>query len=393
MKVVVEIRGGAQGHVGIRRDSSGFVAFKTMMRMVLRGYLADMDIESESKKRPVRVIGSGKIRRGGRGVKRKSAYKRRSYNGGLAFEYLVSSAIARILRTQIIPGARFWMLEKEYNKIRRRKVARLMRGHAWTIASEIISRVPGLVGPVRLLAVARGRNGDVCDMEIGRKGKPPLGISCKWRNRELKYPRVSIKTDLLGGWIGAEPANGRFFASMSKIFGTLKRAIERNPNGRWADFAGRNKLVREVVALCARAVQRRIVAGEMPAGKLLSFIFSERDYCVAYGGHKNPKLTYFNPRGTLNPRAIEKTRLPQRIVSAAACAKKPGTMVVVMERGRRGAVTSLKFRVHSAKGTMEMSLKCGVTLGKDSQDLLETIPLDEKKAPPTFPDPVKRVGI
>jgi hypothetical protein len=265
-----------------------------------------------------------------------------------------------------------------------------MRKHAWTLAEGIISRISGLTGPVLLPDNARGRKGDVCDMEVGRKGKASLGVSCKWRNRQLKHPRVSTKTDLLDGWIGVGTSNARFFASMHKIFESLERAIRRNPQGRWADFGGRRKLVRGVAALCAGTVQRRILAGKMPAGKLLSFIFSRRDYCVAWGGYKYPQLGYFNPRGTLNPRTIEKTRLPRWIVSSTTCPEKPGTMVISMSTGRGRAILSLRFRLHSAKGAMEMSLKCGVTLGKGSEDFLETIPLAEKKAPENFPNPVAR---
>lgn len=375
---------------------SGFVTSKTLVHMILRQYLGGMNIASNlhqvtgrGKKYLSGMRASRKVLPSRRKAKKKPGRRRRSYNGGLAFEYLVAVAISSILRAWIVPGSRLWLLMNEYNKIRSRKVARLMRDHAWTLAEEITSRIPGMAGPVRLLGDARGRNGDVCDMEVGRKGKAALGISCKWRNRELKHPRVSIRTDLLGGWIGFGTSGPWFSASMRKLFAPLERAIRRNPHGRWADFGGRSKLVVEVAALCAGSLRRRISRGKISANKLLTFIFSGRDYCVACGGYKNPTLTYFNPRGTLNPRAIKKTRMPQGIVSSTTRPGKPGTMVIGMAGSGGAAGPLLNFRLHSAKGTMEMSLKFGVTLSKGSEDFLETIPLDARTAPATFPRPTE----
>lgn len=303
-----------------------------------------------------------------------------SYNGGGAFEWLLTVFVAKRGNMAVVQNRRYYQRMRGYEKIRGKRVARTMGAHAWTLACEIVDRFPDLVGPIELLNDARGADGDVCDLEIRRKDGTVLGISCKWNNKELKYPRVSRRTEFFAGWLGVAASSAKFRAALRKKFEIVEREMARHPGKKWADLRKRPWLLAAVAAQLREGLKRRLKEGKIPARKLLSFIYSPRDHCIARGGGKQPTLSFYNPRGTLRPGKIRKTKLPKWITSSFSPHGKPGTFVIGLSgsEGKRGP--ALRFRLHSAKSTLEASLKCGTTLDEGETPFLETVPADMARA-------------
>ncbi len=214
----------------------------------------------------------------------------------------------------------------------------------------------------------KGQSGDVRDVIFIRSiQKWEIGISAKNNHRALKHSRLSGQLNFGKKWAGIKCSDS-YFEEISPIFDKLSSINRQNKNTTWDEvFQDKNK---EVYTPILEAFKKEILLIQEKdkknfAASLVSYLVGNNDFYKLIKSKYKLEIQAFNMKGTLNqpfknikPRAtIPKLKLPSRLIELTFKPNNHNTLIAYFDEGWQ-----ISFRIHSAKSTIESSLKFDINL-------------------------------
>lgn len=214
---------------------------------------------------------------------------------------------------------------------------------------------------------AQGQLGDVRDvLAIRLLQKWEIGISAKNNHRAVKHSRLSSNIDFGDKWIGI-PCSSQYFNEINPIFNFLTELRDNNPKIKWSDIPNMHQKIYKPILDAFKKELLRIDLSNpsIVPTKLVEYLIGNKDFYKVIKGHSKVEIQAYNLNGTLNqsfnqmkPKAkIKRIKLPTRLIEAVYNDASLTTLVVSLNEGWQ-----ISFRIHSAKSTVEPSLKFDINL-------------------------------
>lgn len=219
---------------------------------------------------------------------------------------------------------------------------------------------------------ARGIQGDVRDVLCIRKQNGwEIGLSCKHNHHAVKHSRLSSSIDFGKEWFGV-PCSKQYFSEVNPLFTELK---ELRDEGRrlgkeylWADIE--NKSERYYIPILNAFIKElKRIDEENPniPAALINYLIGRNDFykIITDDRHRTTRVEAVNISGTLNRPSekhksivdVARLKLPSRFYHVGIKPDSDTTLEVVCDEG-----WNISMRIHSAKSTVEPSLKFDVKL-------------------------------
>lgn len=213
---------------------------------------------------------------------------------------------------------------------------------------------------------ATGRAGDVRDiLTIRTQNQWEIGISCKHNHAAIKHSRLSPTIDFGDLWFGI-PCSASYFQNIDPIFDELR--VMRQNGMLWSSVP--NKEARFYIPILDHFMSeiRRLDTANpnrIP-GLLLRYLLGTNDFykVITHDSGRNTQIQAFNLYGTLNQNSgairtqrLPQLRLPNHFYDISFRTNSRTTIQIVCDEG-----WSINMRIHSAKSSVEPSLKFDVTL-------------------------------
>ncbi|MFV8280536.1 HaeIII family restriction endonuclease [Christiangramia marina] len=230
---------------------------------------------------------------------------------------------------------------------------------------------------LELVSDQAGQSGDVRDVLMIRSSQNwEIGISAKNNHRAVKHSRLSQRIDFGKKWLDV-PCSDNYFAEIKPIFDNLTQIRSSDPNSTWDVIDDMHENV-YVKTLNAFAKELRRLDESNPgivAERMVQYLIGSIDFYKVIKGKSQVEIHGYNIHGTLNmsfqnikPKAkIRKIRLPSRIIEIRFKEDSKTTIIVSMDQGWQ-----ISFRIHSAKSTVEPSLKFDINLISSPHSLFTT---------------------
>ena len=214
---------------------------------------------------------------------------------------------------------------------------------------------------------ARGIAGDVRDVLcIRRQNKWEIGLSCKHNHFAVKHSRLSYTIDFGDKWF-AKPCSSMYFDEIEPLFAELKALKEKGSLWKQLDHKESrfytpllNAFISELKRLDA------LYPSEIPPA-LITYLLGRNDFykVIAKDSNKTTELQAFNISGSLNKSAgsikplsrVQQIKLPNKIFDISYKQNSNNTIIITCDQG-----WAVSLRIHSAKSTVEPSLKFDVNL-------------------------------
>ena len=206
--------------------------------------------------------------------------------------------------------------------------------------------------------------GDVRDIVIKRQEDEwEIGLSIKHNHDAVKHSRLSDKLDFGKEWFNI-PCSENYWSAVEPVFDMLK--IEKEKGTRWSEIENKNqKVYIPLLQAFMDEVHRAYGEDKAMPGKMIEYLIGIEDYYKIVS-KDNKRLTLihtFNIHDTLNkPSKIKVSaitvpvvELPTRMVALEFKPNSANTVEMYLDNGWQ-----LSFRIHSAKTTVEPSLKFDV---------------------------------
>ena len=206
--------------------------------------------------------------------------------------------------------------------------------------------------------------GDVRDIVIKRQEDEwEIGLSIKHNHDAVKHSRLSDKLDFGKEWFNI-PCSENYWSAVEPVFDMLK--IEKEKGTRWSEIENKNqKVYIPLLQAFMDEVHRAYGEDKTMPGKMIEYLIGIEDYYKIVS-KDNKRLTLihtFNIHDTLNkPSKIKVSaitvpvvELPTRMVALEFKPNSANTVEMYLDNGWQ-----LSFRIHSAKTTVEPSLKFDV---------------------------------
>lgn len=221
---------------------------------------------------------------------------------------------------------------------------------------------------IEIVSDARGQTGDVRDILIVRSVQNwEIGISAKNHHRAVKHSRLSSRIDFGKKWLGLECSN-EYFAEIEAVFNMLSEIRKNDKTAKWKDAF--NNLHKTVYLPILNAFSKELkrldkkYPNNVPS-KLVEYLIGNQDFYKVIRGTDKVEIQAFNLHGTLNhaangvkPKAkIPKVKLPNRLIEIVNKRNSNTTLFVSLNNGWQ-----ISFRIHTAKSTVEPSLKFDINL-------------------------------
>ncbi|MGZ3862350.1 MAG: HaeIII family restriction endonuclease [Bacteroidia bacterium] len=218
---------------------------------------------------------------------------------------------------------------------------------------------------------SQGQQGDVRDIifrRINFKSTWELGISAKNNHDAVKHSRLSSDIDFGYEWMKI-PCSTGYFREVNIVFNKVRKLMMKNKKMRWSHLGTtkENKYYLPILEAFRKELLRIDVNNHGVPKKLLSYLIGKNPFykiikddkrnlviIKAYnlGGQLN------KPVGNVRPRArTHKIKLASRIIEFKLKNKSKTTLIMTLDNGWQ-----ISFRIHSAKGLLEPSLKFDITL-------------------------------
>lgn len=220
---------------------------------------------------------------------------------------------------------------------------------------------------IEIVSDARGQSGDVRDiLTVRSKQKWEIGISAKNNHRAVKHSRLSPGIDFGNKWLGLH-CSDEYFAEIKPIFDMLAEIRENDPTAKWDVIENMHEKVYVPVLTAFRKELMRLDKENpniVPA-KLVQYLIGNEDFYKVIRGRNKVEIQAYNLHGTLNQTASEikpkakipKVKLPNRLIEVVYKGESSTTLIVSLNIGWQ-----ISFRIHSAKSTVEPSLKFDINL-------------------------------
>lgn len=212
-----------------------------------------------------------------------------------------------------------------------------------------------------------GQSGDVRDVLLIRSvQKWQIGISAKNNHRAVKHSRLSMNIDFGEKWLGT-PCSQNYFDEIKPIFSMLEEIKKEDKTRRWDTIKDMHQVVYVPILNAFRKELLRLDKSNpgTAAEKLVEYLIGNEDYYKVIKGKRKVEIQAYNLHGSLNqsfekikPKAkIKKIKLPSRLIEIVYENNSTTTLLVSLNEGWQ-----ISFRIHSAKSTIEPSLKFDINL-------------------------------
>lgn len=220
---------------------------------------------------------------------------------------------------------------------------------------------------IELVSDTQGQLGDVRDVLLIRAHqKWEIGISAKNNHRAVKHSRLSQKLDFGKKWLGI-PCSGTYFEEIAPIFEMLDSIKRKDKTTKWTSIENMHDVVYVPILEAFRRELLRL-SEQSPdeiAENLVQYLIGYHDYYKVIKGKKKVEIQGCNLHGTLNqpfgnikPKAsVQRLKLPSRLIEIAFQRNSKTTLLVSLDEGWQ-----ISFRIHSARSTVEPSLKFDINL-------------------------------
>ena len=221
---------------------------------------------------------------------------------------------------------------------------------------------------LEIAADSKGQSGDVRDVLLIRAlQKWEIGISAKNNHRAVKHSRLSLNIDFGEKWLGL-PCSAAYFEEIRPIFEMLDQMKKTNRSTRWDSIENRHLTVYTPILNAFRKELFSLYEAnhEIVAQRLVEYLIGNRDfYKVIKSNEGRLEIEVYNFHDTLNqpfknikPKAkIPRLKLPDRLIEIVFEKNSATTLLVSLNEGWQ-----ISFRIHSAKSTVEPSLKFDINL-------------------------------
>lgn len=297
---------------------------------------------------------------------------------GKAFEYALLIEIFERLndktRISIIENEPYETAQKYFNEFNEDKQSsyRLTSSAAINFLIDVEPRLYSEISKddileIEIVSDARGQSGDVRDiLTVRSKQEWQIGISAKNNHRAVKHSRLSPRIDFGEKWLGL-PCSDEYFAEVNPVFDMLSEIRDRDRSAKWDVIDNMHEAVYVPVLNAFRKELIRLDRknpNTVPL-KLVEYLIGNEDFYKVIKGKNKVEIQAYNLRGTLNkaastikPKAkIPKVKLPSRLIEVVYQGDSSTTLIVSLNEGWQ-----ISFRIHSAKSTVEPSLKFDINL-------------------------------
>lgn len=302
---------------------------------------------------------------------------------GKAFEYALvhefKDKLSRLTEVRVLEGKLLEKAESYFHAFSAadRGAYLLAASFAVNLFMDIeprLSRPTGEGDPLELELISDdvGKRGDVRDViAIRRAQEWELGVSAKNNHWAVKHPRLSQEIDFGAQWLGI-PCGDTYFTAISPIFSTLKAMqSDSGQTCRWDQIQDKEGTIYQPLLDAFRSELMRLYKTDPPrvAAGLVEYLVGRKDFYKVIKSKRKVEIMAYNLHGTLNlPSGLiepkiktNKVALPTVIHSIAPKVlngeDSSTTLLVSMDQG-----WELSLRIHSAKSTVEPSLKFDVSL-------------------------------
>ena len=220
---------------------------------------------------------------------------------------------------------------------------------------------------------AKGQKGDVRDVLcIRNQNGWEVGFSCKHNHHAVKHSRLSSKIDFGRDWFDI-PCSYSYFVEITPLFDELsemrEEAKEREIPILWASVENKAERYYKPVLKAFMNEMRRLDRdnpGIIPE-RLIRYLIGRNDFykVIADDKGKFTRVEAVNIEGTLNAKAgahdplvkVPVLKLPNKIYHIDFKPDSDNTSQIVCNEG-----WEISMRIHSARSTVEPSLKFDVNL-------------------------------
>ncbi len=230
---------------------------------------------------------------------------------------------------------------------------------------------------LEIVSDSEGQQGDVRDvLAIRLMQKWEIGISAKNNHRAVKHSRLSQKIDFGKKWIGTN-CSSNYFEEIRPIFDYLTELREKDKKTKWSEIPDMHKKIYKPLLNAFKTELEKLDfenPGVIPQ-KLVEYLIGNQDFYKVIKGKNQVEIQAYNLHGSLNqpfknrkPKAkIAKLKLPDRLIDIVFENNSDTTINVSMNEGWQ-----ISFRIHSAKSTVEPSLKFDINLVSAPHTLFNT---------------------
>lgn len=221
---------------------------------------------------------------------------------------------------------------------------------------------------LEIVSDSAGQDGDVRDVLLIRSlQKWEIGISAKNNHRALKHSRLSTKLDFGKEWLGKN-CSQQYFDEISQVFQLLTSIRKKDKTTVWKKAF--DDVYAQVYKPVLQAFIKEILRLESDdpinfAPDLVQYLVGRNDFYKIIKSKNKVEVQAFNLNGKLNLAAkgqkpelkITRINLPTRLVEIVFKKDKDNTLLAYFDEGWQ-----ISFRIHTAKSTVQPSLKFDVTL-------------------------------
>ena len=209
-----------------------------------------------------------------------------------------------------------------------------------------------------------GIKGDVRDIVVRRDNIDwEIGLSIKHNHAAVKHSRLSHRLDFGKEWFDM-PCSELYWESVKPIFDMLKE--EQRKKKKWSEIYEKNKNVYiPLLQALIDEIKRAYAIDKTMPRKMVEYLIGNEDYykIVSRDNKRITLIHTFNMHGALNKPSEMKisaitvpvVELPTRLVALEFKPDSENTVEMYLDNGWQ-----LSFRIHSAKRTVEPSLKFDV---------------------------------
>lgn len=193
-----------------------------------------------------------------------------------------------------------------------------------------------------------------------------IGISAKNNHRAVKHSRLSQNIDFGEKWLGL-PCSAEYFSEIKPVFGKLSKIRDKDKTTKWNVFENKHRAVYKPIlqAFKKELIRLNQENSTIVPRKLVVYLIGNEDFYKIIRGKNNVEIQAYNLHGTLNqsfegrkPKAkIPKVKLPDRLIELTPKKNSTTTLIASLSKGWQ-----ISFRIHTAKSTVEPSLKFDINL-------------------------------
>lgn len=220
---------------------------------------------------------------------------------------------------------------------------------------------------IEIVSDKQGQTGDVRDVLLIRSlQKWEIGISAKNNHRAVKHSRLSLKIDFGEKWLGF-PCSQTYFEEIRPVFEMLDNIKKNEKSTKWSAIDNMHQTVYVPILEAFRKELMKLDKenSNVVAENLVQYLVGHQDFYKIIKGKKKVEIQAYNLHGTLNlpfekvkPKAkIQRLKLPSRLIEIVYQNNSKTTLLVSLNEGWQ-----ISFRIHSAKSTVEPSLKFDINL-------------------------------